>query len=79
MRIIEEISVERTEGMIGPVFKKEDRKLCLNCGGITLLNVTYELFSFLIQKVLAEMVEHNMDHMKWNLDEIDQLQKIYTL
>jgi hypothetical protein len=79
MRIIEEISVEWTKGMICPVFKKEDRKLCLNCRGITLLNVTYKVFSFLIQKVLAEMVEHNMGHIKWNLDEIDQLQKIYTL
>jgi hypothetical protein len=60
MWIMEEISVEWTEGIICPVFKKGERKLCLNCRGITLLNVTYQGFSSLIQKMLAEMVEHNM-------------------
>jgi len=58
--IIEEIPFEWTEGIICPLFKKGDRKLCLNCRGFTLLNVTYKVFSSLIQKKLSEMVEHNI-------------------
>ena len=58
--IIEEIPSEWTEGIICPFFKKGDRKLCLNCRGITLLNVTYKVFSSLIQKKVSEMVEHNI-------------------
>ena len=48
--------VEWTEGVICSLFKKGARKLCLNCRDITLLNVTYKLFSSLIQKKLSEMV-----------------------
>jgi hypothetical protein len=58
--IFEEIRFEWTEGVICPLFKKGDRKLCLNCRCITLLNVTYKVFSSLIQKKLSEMVEHNI-------------------
>jgi hypothetical protein len=60
MWIMEEISVEWTKGIICSVFKKGDRKLCLNCRGITLLDVTYKVFSSLIQKMSVEMVEHNI-------------------
>ena len=57
MWIMEEIPVEWTKVIICPLFKKCDRKLCLNCRGITLLNVTCKVFSSLIQEKLSEMVE----------------------
>jgi hypothetical protein len=59
MWIMEEIHVEWTESIICPLFEKGDRKLCLNCGRITLPNVTY-VFSSLIEKKLSELVEHNI-------------------
>jgi len=64
MWIMEEISCEWTEGIICPLFEKGDRKLCLNCRGITLLNVTYKAFSSLIHKKLSEMVEHHIGKYK---------------
>lgn len=50
MWIMEEIPIEWTDGIICPLFKKVDRKLCLKCRGITLLNVTYKVFSSVIQE-----------------------------
>jgi hypothetical protein len=75
---MEEIPVEWTEGIICPLFKKGDRKLCINCRGITLLNVTYKVFSSLIQKKLSEMVECNIGMYQMEFGPKDQLWKIYT-
>lgn len=57
---MEEVPVEWTEGIICPLLKKGDRKIFLNCRGITLLYVTYKVFFSLIQKKLSKMVEHNI-------------------
>jgi hypothetical protein len=56
--IMGEILVEWTKDIMCPLFKKGDRKLCLKYRGITVPNVTYKVFSSLIQKKLSKMVEH---------------------
>ena len=48
----EQISEEWTEGIICPIYKKEDRRVCSNYRPITLLNVVYKIFAILLHNRL---------------------------
>lgn len=56
---MEKTAKEWTEGMICPVVKIRRQKICADCTGIALLNVTFKVLPSLTQKRL-EMVEHNV-------------------
>lgn len=54
----EKMPEEWKKGLIIPIYKKGDRRDCRNYRGITLLNVTYKVFSILIHSRLVEYGEH---------------------
>jgi sorting nexin-29 len=56
----EQIPEERTEGIICPVFKKGDRRLCNNYRPITLLNTVYKIFAILLHNRICTAVEQKI-------------------
>jgi len=56
----EQISEESAEGIICPIFKKGDRRLCNNYRPITLLNVVYKIFAILLHNRICTVVEHKI-------------------
>ena len=56
----EQIPGEWTEGIICPIFKKGDRRLCNNYRPITLLNVVYKIFAILLHNRICTVVEHKI-------------------
>ena len=56
----EQIPEEWTEGIICPIFKKGDRRLCNNYRPITLLNVVYKIFAILLHNRICTVVEHKI-------------------
>jgi len=63
MKIREEetLPTEWTEGIICPIYKKENRKICSNYRPITLLNVVYNIFSILLNNKLTKIVESKLE------------------
>ena len=57
----EEIPEEWHQGIICPIYKKGDRAVCSNYRGITLLNVTYKIFSIYVCEKLTEIIENKLD------------------
>ena len=56
----EQIPEEWTEGIICPIFKKSDRRLCNNYRPITLLNTMYKIFAILLHNRICTEVEHKI-------------------
>jgi hypothetical protein len=57
----ETLPTEWTEGIICPIYKKGDRKICSNYRPITLLNVAYKIFTVLINNKLSSIVERKLN------------------
>ena len=53
----EKIPWEWSEGILWPVYKKGDRKQCNNYRGISLLNITYKIFTILLYNRLSKIIE----------------------
>jgi hypothetical protein len=51
-----------TEGKICPLCKKGDRMICSNYRPITLLKVTYKIFTFFINNRLSSVVESKVEY-----------------
>ena len=51
------IPCEWSEGILCPIYKKEDRKQCNNYRGISLLNITYKIFAILLYNRLSKIIE----------------------
>jgi hypothetical protein len=56
----EQIPEEWTEGIICPIFKKGDRRLCNNYRSITLLSVVYKIFAILLHNRICTVLEHKI-------------------
>jgi intergrase/recombinase len=75
---------EWLKGIICPVLKKGDPKLCKNYRAITLLNVVYKVFSSYLHNKLSEIVENKISENqrvfrpnRSTIDNIHILRKIY--
>ena len=53
----EKIPCEWSEEILCPVYKKGDRKQCNNYRGVSLLNITYNIFAILIYNQLSKIIE----------------------
>jgi sorting nexin-29 len=53
----ETIPDELLEGIMYPVYRKGDRRLCSSYRPITLLNIAYKLFTVLLNNRLSEIIE----------------------
>jgi len=53
----EKIPCEWSEGILCPLFKKGDRKQCINYRGIFLLNITCKIFAILLFNRLSKIIE----------------------
>jgi hypothetical protein len=53
----EKVPSEWTEGILCPIYKKGDHKQCNNYRGISLLNITYNIFAILLYNRLSEIIE----------------------
>jgi len=60
--IKEEIPKQRLKGMICPMHKKGDQLECANYRCITLLNVTYKVFSIILYTRLLPHLESKLGH-----------------
>ena len=60
----EQILEEWTEGIICPIYKKGDRRVCSNYRPITLLNVVYKRFAILLRNRLCKMVKVKKSHYR---------------
>ena len=60
----QKISGEWSEGIVCPIYKKGDRKQCNNCRGITLLNITYNIFAMLLYNRLSKIIETKIGNYK---------------
>jgi hypothetical protein len=56
----EQFPEEWNEGMICPIVKKGDRRLCNDYRPITLLNVGYKIFAILLHNRICRIVEHKL-------------------
>jgi len=63
----EQLPQQRNDGIICPVYKKGDRLNCNNCGPITLLNIAYKIFAFLLNKRLTENTENKLEDNEMGL------------
>ena len=53
----EKIPCEWSEGILCPIYKKGDRKQCNNYRGISLMNITYKIFTILLYNQLSKIIE----------------------
>jgi len=51
------IPCEWSEGILCPIYKKGDRKQCNSYRGISLLNITYKIFTILLYNRLGKKIE----------------------
>jgi len=56
----EQLPQQWNEGIICPVYKKDDRLYC-DYRPITLLNITYKIFAILLNKRLIEDLENKLE------------------
>ena len=49
--------MRKQEGILCPIYKKGDRKQCNNYRGISLLNITYNIFAILLYNRLSKIIE----------------------
>ena len=80
----EQIPEEWKEGIICPIFKKGDRRLCSNYRPITLLNVGYKILAILLHNRICRIVEHKLGDYQMGfrpnrstIDNIFMIRQIY--
>jgi len=56
----EQMPKDWEEGIIYPIYKEDDRSVCSNYRGITLLNVTYKIFTSLLHNSLQKITERKI-------------------
>lgn len=68
----EQMLNEWKEGIICPIFKKENKKDCNNYRAISLLNTTYKRFTTILYKRISKYAEQRIGEYQTDLDPINQ-------
>ena len=76
----EQMPKDWEEGIIYPIYKKGDRSVCSNYRGITLLNVTYKIFTSLLhnrlQKITQRKIADYQVGFRTNISTIDHIRTL---
>jgi len=75
----EQIPEEWTEGIICPIFKKGDRRLCNNYRPITLLNTVYKIFAILLHNRICTEVEHKIGEYQMGFSPNRSIDNIFII